>query len=223
MFKNIKSLFIIEEEETPKKGQKSTKAKAETSKPTSEKVTPAAKVQSVEGRAGKVTKKFTDVLLKAMNENNLEGFDYLEYKQSLNSLKKMQMDEATRYQSAYAMAQTMGATPAHLVNTAQHYIDILQKEENKFEEALASQKNKQIGSKQQEIQKLDDAVKAKAQQIKKLTMEIEAHQKKSESLKKEISNASIKVENTKNDFFASFQNLVSQIKQDMENMKKYLK
>lgn len=223
MFKNIKSLFIIEEEEEPKKGQKSAKAKPETSKPAQEKVKQAANVKPVEGRAGKVTKKFTDVLLNAMNDNNLEGFDYLEYKQSLNSLKKMQMDEATRYQSAYAMAQTMGATPAHLVKTAQHYIDILQTEENKFEEALASQKNKQIGSKQQEIQKLEDTIKAKAQQIKKLTMEIEAHQKKSESLKKEISNASVKVENTKNDFFASFQNLVSQIKQDIENMKKYLK
>ena len=221
MFKNIKSLFIIEEEDK-NKGKKQTK---DTPKSKPESKAPVAPMKDIPVQAGpgQVSKKFTDVLLKAMQAANLDGFDYLEYKQSLNSLKKMSMDEATQYQSAYAMAQTMGATPEHLVKTAQHYINVLQTEEKKFEEALASQKSKQIGSKEQEIKSLEDTIKSKAQQIKQLTMEIEAHQKKSEALKKEISGASVKVEKTKNDFIASFENLVAQISKDVDNMKKYLK
>ena len=82
-----------------------------------------------------------------MEKANIEGFDYLEYKQSLKSLAKMPMDERTRFQSAYAMAQTMGASVGHLIKTAQHYIDILAAEEKKFETALANQKKLQCNYK----------------------------------------------------------------------------
>ncbi|MEM1214943.1 MAG: hypothetical protein AAGJ82_04620, partial [Bacteroidota bacterium] len=128
MLKNLKSLFIIEEE-TPKQATKAApKAKAtaaapKTSSPTSQPAT---------ARAGKIKPKFTDILLSAMDKADLEGFDYLEYKKSLQSLTKMNMDEATAFKSAFAMAQTMGATPTKLVQSAQHYLNILQKEEEKF-------------------------------------------------------------------------------------------
>lgn len=221
MFKNIKSLFIIEEEEpTAKKEPAKPKEKKSPGKPTA--ASPAIQ-QSGKGDPGKVTTRFTNVLLKAMEQNNLDGFDYLEYKQSLNSLKKMPMDESTRYQSAFAMAQTMGATPAALLQTGEHYIDVLKKEERKFEQALNSQKAKQIGSKEQAMKKLDETIKAKAEQIKKLTQEIEAHQKEKNQLQKDIQNSMVKVESTKNNFIASYNNLVKQIHEDLENIKKYLK
>jgi uncharacterized protein (DUF3084 family) len=214
MFKNIKSLFIIEEE-NPKKGESTKKA------PKAPPKNSPAVVQSKEGAPGKVTKKFTDVLLKAMQANNIEGFDYLEFKQSLNSLSKMPMDEKTMYQSAFAMAQTMGADAGKLIQTAQHYIDVLKSEEKKFEQAVASQKQKQIASKQAKAKKVEEQIQSKAQRIKQLTQEIEAHQKQIEALKKDISAASSKVETTKNDFIASYNTIVGQIHADLENMKKY--
>lgn len=221
MFKNLKSLFIVEEEGAPKKKASNKKAAPPTSK-TPEKIEKVEATPTEVG-AGKVTQKFMDVLFKAMEKNNLEGFDYLEFKQSMASLKKMSMDEPTRYQSAFAMAQTMGATPDHLVKTAQHYINILRKEEEKFEAALAKQNQVQIGDKQNQIKQLDDTIKAKAAQIQKLTKEIEAHQKQSKSLKGQINKASVKVQTTKNNFIASYKSLVGQIAADVENMKKYLK
>ena len=224
MLKNLKSLFVIEDEATQK--NKTTK-KATKNTPPPKKTpteTPSAPPTATNiSTEGKVTKRFMDVLFKAMQDNNLDGFDYLEYKQSLMSLKKMPMDEATRFQSAFAMAQTMGANPDQLLKTAQHYIDVLDREEKKFEEALAAQRQKQIGSKKQAILKLEEEVKKQAEQIKKLTEAIETKQKKAQKLKEDISLASTKVEATKNDFIASFKSLVSQIQGDMENIKKYLK
>lgn len=222
MFKNLKSLFIIEEEERiqkkvpPKQSPKASNEK----KP--EKVSPTTPSAQTAG-PGKVTPKFTDVLLKALEANNLDGFDYQEYKQSLASLKKMSMEEATMYKSAFAMAQTMKASPEQLIKTAQHYINVLEKEEQKFEQALVNQRNVQIGGKDKEIKLLNDTIKSKAAQIKKLTQEIEQHQKKVEKLKGEMNQAALKVETTKNNFIASFNSLVGQIKLDVENMKKYLK
>lgn len=216
MWKNIKSLFVIEEEVAP---QEEKVPKQPVASPKDE---PAAQAQPAGKGKGKVTEKFTEVLLKAMSEQNIEGFDYLEYKRSLASLKEMPMDERTRYQSAFAMAQTMGTTPEHLIKTAQHYVEVLRTEEQKFQQALANQEKLQIESKEKDIQKLNDTVKAKAEKIRQLTQEIETHQQAKETLQKEIKAAAEKVESTKLDFMASFRSLVSQIQMDMDNMKQYL-
>lgn len=158
-----------------------------------------------------------------MDRANLEGFDYLEFKKSLQSLQKMKMVEATAYQSAFVMAQTMGVTPAHLIKTAQHYLDALSQEEKKFGTALANQQNNKIGSKRQELQQLQKGLKDKEAKILQLQKEIKQDKVSSDKLEGSINNAVNNIENTKNDFVASYQNLVSQIGQDMDNMKKYLK
>ncbi len=134
MFKNLKSLFIEETEDRTKKGQPIEQQSVEkTGKGKS--MTPSASTYRMSATPGKVSTKFMEILFKAMEDNNLDGFDYLEFKQSLKSLEKMLMDEATRFKSAFAMAQRMKATPALLVKTANHYLNILKQEEQKFENA----------------------------------------------------------------------------------------
>lgn len=221
MFDKLKSIFIVEEETESKP---SPKAKVQPKKK------PAAPVSSEEeyvspakASKGKITPKFTDVLLRAMEANNLDGFDYLEYKQSLKSLEKMPMDEATRFKSAFAMAQTMGATPDHLIKTANHYINVLLKEEDKFGQALVNQRTRQIGDKEKQIQQLENLIKEKTKQIEKLKADIEQHTKSMSGMKNDIHDATIKVESTKNDFHASFNSLVTQIKKDITSMQSHLK
>lgn len=221
MLKNLKSIFIVEDETPKAKPTKEQKANAPKAPAASS--TPAQKPASSAPRSGKVTSKFVDILLGAMEKANLDGFDYLEYKKSLKSLQKMNMDEATAYQSAFAMAQTMNATPAHLVQTAEHYLNVLQQEEEKFERALENQQENRIGNKKQEKQKLAEMIKSKEEQIKQLQAEIKQHQAQLGKLDGEIQKAVTTIENTKGDFFASYQSLTQQIKADVEKMKKYLK
>ncbi|MCP3929039.1 MAG: hypothetical protein GY705_08060 [Bacteroidetes bacterium] len=158
-----------------------------------------------------------------MEKANIEGFDYMEYKQSLNSLKNMAMDEQTRFRSAFAMAQTMGATPGNLIEAATHYIKILESEEAKFEQALLKQHSKQIGSKETEIKQLDRLIQEKKKQIEKLNEEIKSHQVVANKMKSQMSTAAGKIETTKNNFIASYNTLVSQIQDDVEKMKQHLK
>lgn len=222
----LKSLFIIEEG-TPaaksKKGKQATKKATapKTSSPSST-TTPSAKVKSTDAESGQVTAKFMEILLAAMDKKNLDGFDYLEYKQSLKSLKSMPMDEATRYKSAFAMAKTMGATPDLLIKTAGHYINVLKEEEKKFGQALVAQRAKQVGGRETQIKNIEAGIQKKAEHIKKLTAEIEQDQKKLTTMKNEISGAVLKVETTKNNFVASFNSLVAIIQKDIDNMKQYL-
>ena len=230
MLKKLKGYFVVEDEAFKEEmgkqsgGQKGTAQKSSAKKGPTPKSTATPKSTSPSTSApGKASSKFTNILLGAMDTNNLDGFDYLEYKQTLHNLAKMPMDEETRFKSAYAAAQPMGVTPAKLIETAQFYIDILKKEEAKFGSALANQRTKQIGDKEQQIQQMDKLVIEKTKQIDRLKKEIDHHKKQSDKMKSEISDASTKVETTKNNFIASYNLLVGQIKRDMDNMKKYLK
>ncbi len=205
MLKNIKSLFIIEEEKP--KQPPAPKAAVETQAPTS---------------PGEVRDEFMEILFKAMQAHNLDGFDYLEFKKSLQSLQTVPMDEPTRYRSAFAMAQTMGATPEKLLQTAQHYLDVLKQEEQKFQMAAANQQDKLVGTREQEIRQIEAAIQTKTAQIEQLTHDIEQHRQQVATLRAEITEAAAKVDATTRNFEASYQALAGRIGADMANIQKYL-
>ena len=219
-FKSIKSLFIIEEDDNPsaKTSVPATKGKQPHARPAK-----AAANAPVEKPSGKPSAKFTDILIGALEKNNLPGVDYLEYRQSLQSLEKMQMEEKMRYQSAFAMAQTLGATPQKLIESASHYLDVLNGEEAKFQQALAKQQTTKIEGRKREMDQLDATIREKSEQIKKLQQEIEQHRLRKEKIKKAIQDDSSKIQQTKEAFLNSYYALVSQIKKDVNNMKRYLK
>ena len=221
MLKNLKSLFIIEEDSSSRQAKaKEIKAdpdKSQAVKTTANSSTPARDQQPVKGAA---TNKFREILFRAIEENNLEGFDYLEFRNSLQSLQKMQMDERTRFQSAAAMAQTMGVKTEEILKTADHYLNVLKLEENKFQEALANQRVKQIGSKEEELKQLEALVKQKSAQIQQLQKEITASQQKATGLESEIEAAVIKVKQTSADFQASYESVANQITEDVNKIKK---
>lgn len=217
MFKKLKALFIIEEE-----GPQSV-SPAYNDQTSSGGTEEAAPVFPGTGSAkGEVTDKFLKVLLSSMDTNNLEGFDYLEFKQFLKSLGEVQMEEQTKFQSAFATAQTMGATVPVLVNSAEHYLELLEGEKQKFGEAVKKQRARLLEQRQAEIQKLEQAITDKEKQIEKLTGEIAAHKKRVESEKENMSKAENKIGKTTNDFTETYATLVSQIQSDIDKIKTYL-
>lgn len=219
--KKMKGLFVEEVPAGEPKAPPSTRKSA--ARPPAPGPQRTAVPQSATGKPGRPADKFRNVLFEAMEKANLDGFDYLEYKQSLQSLAKMNMDEATRFQSAYAMAQTMGATPAGLIGAAEHYVKVLRNEEQKFEQALMTQRDTRIKGKQAEAQQLKQLTAQKEQQIKQLQAEIERHRQQAQKIEQEVNNAAAKVETTKNNFIATYNQVVGQIQADVEKMKQYLK
>ena len=224
LFKKIKSAFVIEDEKTEQSVP--VKKSVETGSTEEPNMNEALTVRSEPSYAtpdGKVNQQFTNILLKAIEAQNQEGFDYIEFKQSIQNLLKMDMDEATVYKSAYATAQTLGATPDGLTASAQRYLSVLEKEEGKFNRALSNQRSKQIDGGLGEIKNLEQAIQNKLDQIEQLKQEVETSKSKLVGMKQEIEEANLKIETTRQDFIASYSNLVSQINLDVENISKYLK
>ncbi len=214
--KKFKSIFVVEEEGA---------AAASPASPSPEQpaTTVAEQAASPVQVSGSVSDKFLEILLGALDKNNQDGFDYLEFRQALKNLAKMPMDEATRFHSAYAMAQTMGVTPAKLIDSGKFYLNVLSAEQARFNEAHAQQRAKLIGNREEEIKNLEGAIEQKSEQIKQLTQQIEEHRQRSEQVRKEINESTVKIENTKADFEATYSTVTGQIEADLAKIQEHLK
>lgn len=222
MFKKLKSLFVIEEG-TP--GQEE-KQQVREEGPVTKKASPAfqrpAPISVENAKGGHVQDKFLEVLFGALQSSNQEGFDYLEFKDFLKSLANVPMDDSTRFKSAFATAQTMGATKENILSSARNYMDLLAREENKFQEALNGQRDKNLTGKQNDIKKLEQTIQDKQAEMERLKNDIENHRKQIGTLEGEINNASDKLGQTANDFAATYQALLGQIQDDVKNIETHL-
>lgn len=238
MFDKLKKLFVVEDEAQKSAEPTSTadaqpsapKASAPKQKtPSSSAPRPKAKTASETVSSGsqgsstsnaKPDKKFIDVLLKAIEKNNLEGFDYLEFKNALQNLSSVQMDEATRYKSAMAMATTMGKTSKDIVQSAEHYLEILKKENEKFKLAVENQRQVKIKEREQEYVTKKKMIAEKQKQIEKLQKEIATDTASLDKIKTAINKEAAKVQATHDGFVAAYALVVNQIVDDVNAIKK---
>jgi hypothetical protein len=220
LLKKFKSVFVVEEENSNKQ---TAPAAAETTNTQQQTPAPPPVATRSVSEGGAVTDKFVQILLGALEKNNQQGFDYFEFRQSLKNLAKMPMDEATRFHSAYAMAQTMHVTPAKLIESAQFYLNVLTGEQSKFNEAHAQQRAKLIGNREDEVKNLEAMIQNKSEQIKQLTQQIEEHRRMSEQIRSEVGESTVKIENTKADFEVTFNSVAGQIQEDIAKIQQHLK
>jgi len=166
--------------------------------------------------------KSVDYLTKALAKNNLPGFDYLEFKQSLAKLSELGMDEGTAMKSAFATASTVGLTKDKLIKTAKHYKQILATEKNQFDEALVNQLNKRVNNKKQEVEKLKVQIGKWKEQISKLEAQISQSQNTIDHADENIRGEMEKIESTKRNFESTYQSIENQIDKDIEDVNLYL-
>ena len=222
MLKKLKSLFVVEDDAEKAAGTEKSKAGASApTQPKTPKSTIKVDTTPIPRGEGQPDEKFINRLLQALEEANLEGFDYLEYKQSLQSIDDMNMDEATMYKSSLAMAKTMGGTPEKLISSAEHYISVLQKEEKKFQDALTNQQQKVVSGRQNTIVKMEQSIDTKQKRIEELKLEIEKEKAALAETQKAAENDASKIHLTKTGFYAAFHIVVDQIKADLAKMKEH--
>jgi chromosome segregation ATPase len=225
MFKNLKSLFIVDEE-APKTEPAQPAAPTKATSPATPPV-PAVASAPVppppRHTGGTIDQRIFESLEKAMEENNQQGFDYFEYKNSLKTLAGIIPDEATRYKSAYATAATMGLTVDRLLESAAFYRTVLEKERDNFTRAVNQQVDLNVTAKQKDAERLQTLIAQKAEQIKRLTEEIAMHQEELARAQGVIMEATSRIEATKNNFHFTLEAVMNQIQADIQNIQRYLR
>jgi chromosome segregation ATPase len=182
----------------------------------------SAKNNPVFGPHHGLDERSVEFLMKAIEKNNLPGFDYIEYKRSLRTLDEMNLDEETAYKSAFATATTMGLTKDKLLKTADHYKVVLQKEKQQFEAAVNKQLAQKVKSKQNEVEKLKKQVSDYEAKITELKERIAKANQVIADAGAEIQAAEEKIRGTQENFEHTLQSLLNEIGKDVENIERYL-
>jgi len=229
MLKNLKSLFIVDDDEAGKAKPDGTPAPGGKAAPgasasrTQPRAAGAGKSASVPApSAAASSDKMTNRLLQAIDAANLEGFDYLEYKRAVKALQKFSMDEVTKYRSAFTTAATMGVTLDELVSSAKHYLHVLDNENSKFSTAFQTEYDRKITQSESDVKRLRQEINDKAEQIKKLQQEIEQRTQQVAKLEQVTEAGRAKVLATRDSFLASYAQVKGVIEADIERMQRYL-
>ena len=218
MLKKLKSLFIEEDSAA----EITTPAKNESNAPT---VNIHASIPTVTAgipSQAPLDQRILDSLRQALEANNQEGFDFLEFKESLRTLATIIPDEGTRYKSAFATAKTLGVTVEKLLQSASFYQEVLERERTNFSQALSQQVDLNVTTQQKEVERLRSLIDQKSQEIARLTQEITAYQAEMSKAQGIIVEAQTKIEATQQDFAHTLDMVLNQIQIDINNIQRYL-
>ena len=153
-------------------------------------------------------------LLTAIKDGQQKDFDYLKFKQSYKSLCQMGMDESTAAKSAFLTASTMGFTKDKLLNTVQHYKNLLNKEKEQFAVALKNQIANNIDAKALEINRLQERTEENKRKIQQLMDEQIIIESEIAKLRESAELSKSKIEDTRDQFKNTFDILYAEIEED---------
>ena len=166
--------------------------------------------------------KSIEFISKAIEKANLPGFDYLEFRMAVDNLKRMNLDEAIAFKSAFATASTMGLTKEKLLETAAHYKAVVLKEKEQFDAASAKQQDMKVGANLQQVAEFQRIINDNEAKIRQLQSEIDTARGKVRELDFERDGAAAKIEEAKTKYLFTHQSINNQMEQDMANIQKYL-
>lgn len=174
------------------------------------------------GGSGESDPTLVEALRKTLRENNLPGFDYLEFEASLKALETVIPDEGVRFRSAFATAMVQGMTLEILSKTSQSYRDLLVNERGQFEADLKAKQDTDVAKRKDEIDSLAKDIQTKADQVGKLTEEIAAAQEKHRKLEAQAQKSAAALDRARTRFLASLASVDEEIARNQSKIKTYL-
>lgn len=175
--------------------------------------TPSTKTEEVPAEAtetqavsGQVSEEVASTLKGILAENKLDGFEYLQFRETLNNIDIE--DESVKFKSAMAAVTAMKGNPEVLLTSAKSYIMVLKDQSKEYSKLMAgkladvAEKEGEAASMQAQIEKL---------QASKASLEAGAAKTRKNIAAKQAT------------FDATCASLVDEIAADIEKIKKFKK
>ena len=172
--------------------------------------------------AGVVDPKFADFLSKVIADNNLPGLDYFEFKEALHNMQSMSMSQQQKYEAVFATLSSAGLTKEKLLETAGHYVTVLETEGEKFAKASEGETAKEVTAREQKVVNLTTENESLNKQIQELSDKIQENQGLISTFQGEISEEKTKIQQTVNNFNKTQESLIGKINSDIQNITTFI-
>lgn len=160
--------------------------------------------------------KFVSMLEQVIMDNNIPGLDYIEFKQAIEKMKNLPIDESAKILTAYSIFETQGCTKDILLKSIDTYIGLINREQETFNSELQTSFNEKVSGKKAEISKSQKQIEELTKQIVKLNNFIE-------SASKETEEEEVKLKTADANFKQSAQKVISVLQSDKEKITTYIK
>lgn len=210
--------FFVEIEEDPQKTEQSSSSDVPPADFTSRPVTTTYANNLSKDELDKFERHFD----KLFDETNLPGPDYYEFMKMMDTLEAHIPDEKARFGATYASLTIQGLTKDKLLNTANAYLQVVEKDKAAFEKAAAAKAGQEIQTRQSLMKELELKIASNSEMIQKLTKEITDAQARITTLKKEVIDEEAKITNSKGGYNVACQAMLTKITSDIEKIKTIL-
>ncbi|MEO8149653.1 MAG: hypothetical protein ABI723_18590 [Bacteroidia bacterium] len=162
--------------------------------------------------------KFENYFDALFEKANLPGPDYFEFSKTMELLEMHIADESARISATFASLSIQGLTKNILIDTANKYKEIIERDHQNFDNALNEKLKSDVGQRQNQLEALDKKIKTNSDQIQKLTKEISEAQITIERLKAEVTEQENKLTRNKNGYQVACRALLNKISTDIQKI-----
>ncbi len=195
-------------------------------KPKSEdKPQPAPPVSAIPipvGIPGSINQEMAQVLDDAISANNLSGFDYFEFRESLNNPAFATLPEQSKYLAVFGTAAQSGLTVEKLISSVDHYKAVISKKREEFNEQVQAITAQEVITRQEKKSANEQAVLDAQQKMAELSAMINDYQTENMQLANTISQEQFKIQQTQASFEATFNVVDAKLSEGKSKIQAYL-
>lgn len=170
---------------------------------------------------GVFDQKFNDSFQELIAQNNIPGIDYFEFRQAIKQMSAVAgLNEAASFQTAFTTLKVGDPTLSKekLMNSVDHYIKVLNKEEGEFNAELQTQTDSEVNSKRNRAESLNAENQDLLQQITNINEQIRRNQEEAIQLNNEASHAEANISQTSKNFIKTLAHVQSTLSADKQKI-----
>lgn len=161
-------------------------------------------------------------LLDEIEKSDLNGPDYLEFTRALTAMQSIPMQENLKYQTVFATMSTQGLTKEYLLESAAHYLEVLNKENDIFHTDLEAHKQSTITGKQQLLEQQNESIVSMVEQINELQNKINEVKQAMVVTQQELGEEEAKIATLTSNFEATVLHVRGNIESDVQKMQSFI-
>jgi len=174
-------------------------------------------VQSFSSTQGVVDNKFVDTLTSIIEQNNLPGQDYFEFKQAIEGMKTINgMSDQQKFQTVFTVLSLQGCTKPVLLSSLDKYVSLIQSEKTNFDKEMENEYKTKVTAKLAEGEDAKKELESLGKRMTELNTKIL-------NVTQEAGAVEMKLRATEANFKASADVIINEMLSDKNKINEYLK